>query len=338
MNFLDLTLYKGQRFAQHGILDIKPFFKDTNKFQYLQFSSAHPRSTFKGILKGEHTRLLRACSDQQEYNCILQKMYGIFRDRGYPRALIEKVQHDLPFSSRQATLQPKQLGRGRYDTFLVMQFTPDLDVSNIREILKLPPQEQPHVPTPCLALKKSKDIGSRLVRAKLKGFVDPSHSSDKIVIPITPNFQGHSAGCAKSGCKCCKVMSRKVRVTSSSNGKTFSTPPHTNCDSKCLVYLLECSKCHKGNQYVGQTQRPLSQRISGHRAAHSKKTNLPIYKHFISKVDHSFEHSIRITVLELCNSSNLNARESYWISTLDTVYPKGLNSRFERPDPSVSSC
>ena len=44
VNFLDITIYKGPRSL---VLDIKPFFKPTNKFQYLEYSSAHPRNIFK---------------------------------------------------------------------------------------------------------------------------------------------------------------------------------------------------------------------------------------------------------------------------------------------------
>ncbi len=43
VDFLDLTLYKGPRFQLENKLDTKPF-KTTNKFQYLEYSSAHPRN------------------------------------------------------------------------------------------------------------------------------------------------------------------------------------------------------------------------------------------------------------------------------------------------------
>ncbi len=45
VDFLDLTLYKGPRFQSENRLDTKPFFKTTNKFQYLEYNSAHPRNT-----------------------------------------------------------------------------------------------------------------------------------------------------------------------------------------------------------------------------------------------------------------------------------------------------
>ncbi len=38
---LDLTIYKGERCRTSQIIDLKPFFKPTNKFQYLIYTSAH---------------------------------------------------------------------------------------------------------------------------------------------------------------------------------------------------------------------------------------------------------------------------------------------------------
>ena len=45
--------------------------------------------------------------------------------------------------------------------------------------------------------------------------------------------------------------------------------------------------------------------------------------------EHNFERDVRLTVLEKPPIHSLDSRESYWISTLDTVHPKGLNSRYE---------
>ncbi len=70
IDFLDLTIYKGRRHATSLILDMKPFFKATNKFQYLEYSSAHPRGIFTSLAKG---RLLRACSDEQTYKNVSYK-------------------------------------------------------------------------------------------------------------------------------------------------------------------------------------------------------------------------------------------------------------------------
>ena len=51
--FLDTSIYKGERFANESILDIKMHFKATETFQYTHFSSCHPPGVKKGFIKGE---------------------------------------------------------------------------------------------------------------------------------------------------------------------------------------------------------------------------------------------------------------------------------------------
>ncbi len=73
----------------------------------------------------------------------------------------------------------------------------------------------------------------------------------------------------------------------------------------------------------------MNARLGGHRAASRLKPNLPLYKHFLTRPNHNLERDTKITILEKTTTNLLTERESHWISTLETVYPKGLNSRYE---------
>lgn len=50
--FLDLEIYKGDRFRSSGKLDTKLFLKKNTMFQYLPYDSGHPRAVLKGLIKG----------------------------------------------------------------------------------------------------------------------------------------------------------------------------------------------------------------------------------------------------------------------------------------------
>ena len=67
IEFLDLNLFKGERFNTTNHLDMTTHFKTTNSFQYLHFSSSHPRSVFKGLVKGEAIRFLRSNTDAHTF-------------------------------------------------------------------------------------------------------------------------------------------------------------------------------------------------------------------------------------------------------------------------------
>ena len=73
ITFLDLCLYKGERFAKEGILDIKTHIKPTNTQQYVHASSAHPPGTGRGIIKGELLRYLRTNSNEAMFQTHKEK-------------------------------------------------------------------------------------------------------------------------------------------------------------------------------------------------------------------------------------------------------------------------
>ena len=66
ITFLDITLYKGPRFEEDNILDIKTHIKPTNKQLYVHASSYHPPSTGKAITIGEKQQI-RLCKLQCTY-------------------------------------------------------------------------------------------------------------------------------------------------------------------------------------------------------------------------------------------------------------------------------
>ena len=51
-NFLDTTVFKGERFNKQAILDIHTHFKPTETFQYTHFPSYHSPGVRKGLAKG----------------------------------------------------------------------------------------------------------------------------------------------------------------------------------------------------------------------------------------------------------------------------------------------
>jgi len=68
VDYLDITIFKGERFKQSGILDIKMYTKECETFMYLMPDSAHPASTFSGFIKGEFLRIIRNSSNIKDAN------------------------------------------------------------------------------------------------------------------------------------------------------------------------------------------------------------------------------------------------------------------------------
>ena len=105
VNFLDITIFKGKRFSDSHILDLAPYFKPTNRFQYLHFDSCHPSHTFKGLILGEAIRMLRASSDPTIFADAILVIKNALIDRKYPVKLINKTLKQITYKDRPKRLQ-----------------------------------------------------------------------------------------------------------------------------------------------------------------------------------------------------------------------------------------
>lgn len=83
VQWLDLTIHKGPRYASTGILDLDPFRKPTSKGMVLARTSHHPDSTFISILQGEAQRILRLSSSRAAWQQCLAAMHREYTARGY---------------------------------------------------------------------------------------------------------------------------------------------------------------------------------------------------------------------------------------------------------------
>ena len=117
--FLDTVVYKGMRFRDHSILDIKTHFKTTETFQYTHFSSSHPSGVKKGFVKGEALRLLRTNSSRTTFEENINKFQSRLLAGGYPKSLIETLLSDVKFTERESALRKKNGNRKELLPFVI---------------------------------------------------------------------------------------------------------------------------------------------------------------------------------------------------------------------------
>ena len=172
INFLDTTVYKGERFHNQGILDICTHFKHTENFQYRHFSSCNPQEVREGLIKGEALRLLRTNSSAKSFYENIYNFKKRLRARGYPHNLIEKITSEVKFTERKSALQKNNEVRKKILPF-VTTYHPALQ--NLKNILMSKwhlIQDQPllreiYNELPIISYKRAKLLGAILVRAKL---------------------------------------------------------------------------------------------------------------------------------------------------------------------------
>ncbi len=91
IDFLDITIFKGERFHSEGVLDIRPYSKAIDPHTYLHYSSAHPRNNMRGVVKAEVIRTLRRSSSTEIYAQAISHLLAWFTNRNYPIKLLKEV-------------------------------------------------------------------------------------------------------------------------------------------------------------------------------------------------------------------------------------------------------
>jgi hypothetical protein len=119
VDFLDLHIYKGARFATTGLLDLSTHGKKLNPYLYLPFRSYHPVAMKKGFIHGELLRYIRNSSDFKTFHATRLAFYHRLRARGYPHRLICEVMDKVKYKDRQQLLQVKPPAQQRSTPLLL---------------------------------------------------------------------------------------------------------------------------------------------------------------------------------------------------------------------------
>ena len=126
----------------------------------------------------------------------------------------------------------------------------------------------------------------------------------------------------KRSCATCQHLVCSKFFKSSKTEKTYAVRHNFSCNSRYLIYLITCAHCKK--QYVGYTTQTLRTRINHHRSNVFNKIGTYISNHF-NFTDHSVSN-LKVQCIDSATSfTELQALEHYWIATLRTLIPLGLN-------------
>ncbi len=138
-----------------------------------------------------------------------------------------------------------------------------------------------------------------------------------------PHSAGRSHPCNGQRCTRCILIPETKSVLV--HGQPFVINSNLNCNSKGVVYLINCLKCSV--YYVGETGNPLRTRLNQHinDIKHNRSTS--VAEHFNSSL-HDIDRDFRITpLLSEPNSSHRKYLESTLIKRFQTEKPIGLNDR-----------
>jgi len=108
-----------------------------------------------------------------------------------------------------------------------------------------------------------------LIRAKYSNTTIANTSTENLIqclaeLASENNIKYSVDKCNKIRCKLCTQIQTGSFFHSSTTQQTFAITENMNCNSIDTIYLITCIKCKK--QYVGESHRPLRERLNNHRS------------------------------------------------------------------------
>lgn len=317
IDFLDTTVYKNTDDPDVDILQTRVFFKETDTHQLLHKSSFHPRHTTRGVLKSQLLRFKRISTTKVDYDETCGILFRALAKRSYSRSLMRKMKRDIwndnadtdrtPPGDR---LLPIVVPYNNVGIQLAQRWKEAISGNDVFDGTRL-----------ITAYTNGPNIRRKLVRGSLRP-TPSTHPTPKISRQKT---QGCNR-CVNTRCKACNYIVPSCSFTSSHNFKNFSVRGSINCKTCNIVYLVTCRKCRQ--QYIGETSRPLADRINDHLSAIRLRKQTPIGLHFNDR-GHSINH-FSIIGIEQFNERDPPAmrriKESVWQNLLQTAYPNGINN------------
>ena len=293
--------------------------KDTDSHSYLQYSSSHPSACKKGIPYSQFLRVRRICSEKEEFEKQSKFLLNCFLKQGYPRYLLEKQRRKALLLDRKELLKfvAKDTDEKERIIFPIRYHPTNVKVVNIikRNFTLLKNDEEVgdlFKDPPMVAYRRDRNLKDLFVRSKLKD----------------NNSKRGTTKCKDSRCLTCNYVCDKSLVIGPRG--SFEIRQEFDCNSKGLIYCIECNKC--GELYVGETARKLKERFREHRRdVLNRKLEKEVGSHFNSE-GHS-EQDMRIFGLKF--ETNLIMRklwEQKVIGMLGCVLGTGgMNTDFRFP-------
>ena len=96
VDFLDVTVFKGNRFKHHNILDTKVYFKPTDTHELLDRHSFHPSHTFDGLVKSQLIRFLKICNNMEDFHTACSALFKALKERRhYSARCLRRIKADF---------------------------------------------------------------------------------------------------------------------------------------------------------------------------------------------------------------------------------------------------
>ena len=161
--FLDLKVK-----LLEGKIKTDLYIKETDRHQYLHYSSSHPNHTKRSIVFSQALRMKRICSEEEDFKTHIGEMKSWFQKRAYPDKIIDKELGKVSFSYRGSKSNRKNKGIPFVVTYHpLLQELSNIIRNNLNWLYADDEVKKLFSPEPMVSFHSARKLSSYLVRAKL---------------------------------------------------------------------------------------------------------------------------------------------------------------------------
>jgi hypothetical protein len=294
--------------------------------------SAHPPGCRKGAYS-QFLRLRRNCTNINDYERHAKNLTEAYVSRGYKLPELISSREKVKNLNREELLQVKEKTKSDNLVCTLPYNLRNVDAKKIildnwHILSEAPHLEDLFKDPPTFGYTRPKNFKDLLCKATVRYPPDSVSTRDAL------NFIYEADPCTRRNCRWCARLDPRRRITSTATKERHKKLPHgqIDCETCNLIYLITCHSCQK--QYVGETKRSFRTRISEHDRDIRFKKDTNISRHFNS-LSHDWPSS-RLDIIEHLPgdpdelSNHRLKRETYWIATLRSLAPIGLNAMIGR--------
>ena len=248
--FLDVMIRK-----EKTCLTTDIYYKPTDSFQYLPYTSSHPRHTKNNIPYNLARRICMIIKDHDKRKQRLLDLKQILLDKNYPAEIInigiEKAFSQTPEELRGVREQTKENNL----LCLVTTYNP-----NNPQVYKLVRETLPMLNQSSslkTIMSKTKVIHSQRQPRNLKRMLTNSYFSRR------NDTDPEVKICGTKRCGTCPYLKEGKEFTFSATNETFRIKHSMSCTSNNLIYVITCAGC--GKNYIGETGDVLRNRVTVHK-------------------------------------------------------------------------
>ena len=317
VNFLDTTVYKSALLDDGTVqLLTRVYFKETDTHQLLHKQSFHPKHCCRGIVKSQMLRFMRIASSRQDYNDACAVLMNALSVRNYNKRLMRGIKAEVWRLPTAPTPDPRPV---------LPIIVPYNELGcKLARLWKEALCSHEYFGT--FRLITAYTIGENLNRKLVHSLVSSGIGHCNTHRLVQSTGEGGCRVCPSVRCKVCKYLTTGTSFTSCRNGKRFTIHESITCKTSNVVYLVTCKRC--AMQYVGETSRPLADRVNDHLSCIRLRKKTPVGLHFNLPGHRLTDFSV--TGIERFPENSAaefrKTKETTWQSLLQTAYPLGLNN------------